>query len=53
MTMTTSTRPLTTNEKQARRRAALDAIAQKLGFANWGKFETAVKNGLQITILKP
>lgn len=37
------TSPLTTTEKQRRRRAALDTIAQAAGWRSWGEYETAVK----------
>lgn len=39
-----NTAPLTNSQKQARRVAELDAIAQAAGWPNWGKYATAVKN---------
>ena len=44
--------PLTSAQKQARRIAELDSIAQAHGWPNWGKYETAVKNGV-ISIRQP
>lgn len=35
----------TRNQRQATRRAKLDAIAQSAGFASWSAYETAVING--------
>lgn len=32
----------TTRERQARRRARLDEIARRAGYASWTKYETAV-----------
>lgn len=38
--------PLTSSEKQSRRTAELDAIAQAAGWATWTKYATAVKRGV-------
>lgn len=40
-------------ERQAKRRQALNDVAKELGFASWGKFETAVINDkVYITVVK-
>lgn len=38
--------PLTSQQKQSRRRAALDSIARANGWASWDAYATAVKRGL-------
>lgn len=37
---------LTTTEKQRRRNAELNTIAQAAGWKNWTRYATAVKNGV-------
>jgi len=39
-------RPLTTAQKQSRRRAALDEIARSSGWVSWSEYATAVKRGI-------
>jgi len=44
--------PLTTAQKQSRRRAALDEIAQAHGWDSWNQYATAVKCGIIIITTK-
>jgi hypothetical protein len=45
--------PLTTAQKQSRRRAALDEIAQASGWDSWDQYATAVKRGIVVIVARP
>lgn len=45
--------PLTTAQKQSRRRAALDEIAQASGWDSWDQYATAVKRGVVVIVARP
>ena len=45
--------PLTTAQKQSRRRAALDEIAQAAGWGSWDQYATAVKRGVVVIVARP
>lgn len=46
-------KPLTTAQKQSRRRAALDEIAQAAGWDSWDQYATAVKRGIVVIVARP
>lgn len=43
--MKTKHKPLTSKQKQSRRRSALDAIAREAGWPSWSTYATEVKWG--------
>lgn len=45
--------PLTTAQKQTRRRAALDEIARAAGWESWNQYATAVKRGIVVIVARP
>ena len=44
---------LTTAQKQSRRRAALDEVAQAAGWDSWDQYATAVKRGVVVIVARP